>query len=283
MAGGLRNAVVFLALGAGIAVTLPLQPGRVQDPAPRADAAAFSPRFEVGIRRDTLYLRGHTISAAHEDALARAAARHFPGMQIDTRFLPLGMAPDWWRDATVALTASLASLRSARARLTRDSLRIRGIDDDAAAGLPLRSLDAALPDSVDRDVHVAGHDSSIDAKTLCERRFAAFDHGPIGFEESRVELSTSALPVLDRVIALANACRGASISITGHTDASGNEDRNRQLSLERARAVAGYLGRRGIEPGRMIVHGAGSSQPVADNATRYGRGRNRRIELGLSY
>jgi len=212
LTGRLRNVAVLLVLGGGIAATLPLQPGRVDHPIPAADPAAFAPRFEAGARRNTLFLAGHTISAAHEDVLLRTAARHFPGMAIDARFLPLGVAPEWWRDATVALTASLANLHSASATLTPAELRVSGFDDDT--DLPMQSLAAALPDSVDRRVRVAGHDSDVNARALCERRFAAFEHGPVGFEESRVELLTSALPVLDRVVALANACRGATISMT---------------------------------------------------------------------
>ena len=42
------------------------------------------------------------------------------------------------------------------------------------------------------------------------------------------------------------------------------------------------LSQRGIAAGRLQVEGAGSSLPIADNATRYGRGLNRRIEISLT-
>jgi outer membrane protein OmpA-like peptidoglycan-associated protein len=89
----------------------------------------------------------------------------------------------------------------------------------------------------------------------------------------------SAYPVLDRVIALADACRGSTLTITGHTDSTGNESWNQQLSLARAQAVATYLDSRGIAGDRLISVGAGSSLPIATNATRYGRGINRRIDI----
>jgi outer membrane protein OmpA-like peptidoglycan-associated protein len=81
------------------------------------------------------------------------------------------------------------------------------------------------------------------------------------------------------VVVLADACREATVTITGHTDSSGSENWNRQLSLARAGAVAAYLDARGIAKERLVITGAGSSLPVADNATRYGRSINRRIEI----
>ncbi len=62
---------------------------------------------------------------------------------------------------------------------------------------------------------------------------------------------------------------------------SGNEARNRQLSLARAQSVADYLVRNGVPASQLIVAGVGSSDPAADNATAYGRGLNRRIEFEL--
>ena len=47
--------------------------------------------------------------------------------------------------------------------------------------------------------------------------------------------------------------------------------------------VAAHLETRGIAEERMLVHGAGSSVPIADNATRYGRSLNRRIVIEFSY
>ncbi len=95
-------------------------------------------------------------------------------------------------------------------------------------------------------------------------------------------MRTSALPVLERVAAFADACRDTLVSITGHTDSSGDENYNRALSLARARTVADWLQNRGIEPARLEVAGAGSSLPIADNATRFGRSLNRRIDIGFS-
>lgn len=122
---------------------------------------------------------------------------------------------------------------------------------------------------------------AVNVAALCARAFANHDAGPVNFEESATTFRSSAVPVLQRIVALANACRNAAITITGHTDSSGDERWNVQLSLARAKAIADYLVEQGIAPERLIATGAGSSSPVADNTTRYGRGLNRRIEFAF--
>lgn len=119
------------------------------------------------------------------------------------------------------------------------------------------------------------------ADALCQRAMAAFRAGPVNFEESATTMLPSGEPVLDRVVALAATCRRSVIEITGHTDSSGNETRNLRLSVARAAAVADYLVRRGIPRHRIVATGVGSSEPIADNSRRYGRGLNRRIEIAL--
>ncbi len=119
------------------------------------------------------------------------------------------------------------------------------------------------------------------AAALCQRALAAFRAGPVNFEESKTAILPSGRPVLDRVVTLAATCRHSVVEVTGHTDSSGDEAENRRLSLARATAVADYLVRRGIPRHRIVVAGVGSSEPIADNARRYGRQLNRRIEIAL--
>ena len=197
---------------------------------------------------------------------------------------PFGPAPDWWIDATTELPAAMARLRLPTARLDRDSLVIRAFaDDPAAAQRDIDGLLRHLPPSFVTDVRIEAVTSTVDLRDLCEREFATFQNGPVNFVESATAMRPSAFPVLDRVVALADACRDARLSITGHTDSSGGEALNRELSLARAQAVAAWLARHGIDESRMLVVGAGSSAPVATNATRYGRSLNRRIEIDFFY
>ena len=65
----------------------------------------------------------------------------------------------------------------------------------------------------------------------------------------------------------------------GHTDSVGTSAYNQALSVRRAEAVKAYLVSKGIESNRVYTEGKGLTQPVADNATREGRSKNRRVEV----
>lgn len=72
------------------------------------------------------------------------------------------------------------------------------------------------------------------------------------------------------------------VLITGHTDSSGNPQRNRELSLKRAEAVRDWMREYGELPAScFIVEGQGDSRPVAINDTAEGRAQNRRVEITL--
>ena len=69
------------------------------------------------------------------------------------------------------------------------------------------------------------------------------------------------------------------IIAVGHTDSVGSDAYNQKLSVRRAEAVKAYLVSKGIEKNRVYTEGKGEKQPVADNKTKEGRAKNRRVEI----
>ena len=65
----------------------------------------------------------------------------------------------------------------------------------------------------------------------------------------------------------------------GHADATGSDAYNQRLSMRRAEAVKKFLVGKGVEANRIYTEGKGESAPVADNRTREGRAKNRRVEV----
>lgn len=85
----------------------------------------------------------------------------------------------------------------------------------------------------------------------------------------------------DRLDRAAEALKASDVrvEVAGHTDSIGTDAYNQGLSVRRAEAVRRYLIGKGIAAERLVVRGYGESQPIADNATREGRFKNRRVEL----
>jgi outer membrane protein OmpA-like peptidoglycan-associated protein len=72
------------------------------------------------------------------------------------------------------------------------------------------------------------------------------------------------------------------VDVYGHTDNTGSDDHNQDLSQRRAVAVATILANQGVDQRRFFIEGRGEDDPIASNATESGRSQNRRVEIQLS-
>ncbi|MFL1417722.1 OmpA family protein [Pseudomonas fildesensis] len=96
------------------------------------------------------------------------------------------------------------------------------------------------------------------------------------------DVETLNQPSTDIVERIGKALLGVGIErvrVDGHTDTSGKETYNQQLSLRRAKSVATVLSRVGVKEENIQLRGLGSSQPVAANDTATGRTENRRVSI----
>ncbi|MGZ8310669.1 MAG: OmpA family protein [Allosphingosinicella sp.] len=103
----------------------------------------------------------------------------------------------------------------------------------------------------------------------------------ITFAFDRYDIQPQFQPTLDQIGQTLSGYPQTMIDIYGHTDSTGTDSYNQTLSENRARAVAGYLSSRGVQPVRTATRGFGETQPVADNSTENGRGANRRVEIRI--
>ena len=72
------------------------------------------------------------------------------------------------------------------------------------------------------------------------------------------------------------------IQVEGHTDSTGSESYNMDLSTRRAEAVKNLLVQKGVDPSRILTMAFGESKPIASNETDYGRAQNRRVEIKVA-
>ena len=107
----------------------------------------------------------------------------------------------------------------------------------------------------------------------------------VNFDFDRAEIRSDAAVILDEAATLLSdalrECPSRSVSVEGHTDATGADDYNQTLSERRANAVMDYLADKGVHASRLSAKGLGESSPIAPNDTRDGRALNRRVELRL--
>ena len=86
---------------------------------------------------------------------------------------------------------------------------------------------------------------------------------------------------LDQVAGVLADYHSTYIDVYGHTDSTGSETYNQDLSERRARSVADYLEDRGVQSARVGTRGFGETQPIASNETDEGRATNRRVEIKI--
>lgn len=99
------------------------------------------------------------------------------------------------------------------------------------------------------------------------------------FDFDKSEVKPAGFAKLDRMLEDIKGAELEMMIIVGHTDSVGNEAYNDRLSLARAESVKAYLVSKGIDVKRVQAIGKGESEPVADNATREGRAKNRRVDV----
>jgi outer membrane protein OmpA-like peptidoglycan-associated protein len=99
------------------------------------------------------------------------------------------------------------------------------------------------------------------------------------FDTGKSSLKPEAEKSLNEVAQILAVYPKNKVLIEGHTDSRGNKNKNKALSLKRARSVQDFFISKNIAPDRMQINGLGSSKPVAGNKTEKGREQNRRVEI----
>ena len=101
----------------------------------------------------------------------------------------------------------------------------------------------------------------------------------VNFDIGKATLRPNSNKSLNELVEVMKLKKSLVIEIGGHTDNTGNSEKNLRLSEERAKTVRDYLIKHGIDAKRVIAKGYGDTKPIASNDTEEGRKRNRRTEI----
>ncbi|HJX30508.1 MAG TPA: OmpA family protein [Thermodesulfobacteriota bacterium] len=101
------------------------------------------------------------------------------------------------------------------------------------------------------------------------------------FDVNSAVIKPGGIDGLTKVADVLNRYPETTITVKGHTDSTGSEVYNQDLSEKRARSVADFLVGRGVDPVRVTSIGYGESLPIAGNDTEAGRLQNRRVEIEI--
>jgi OOP family OmpA-OmpF porin len=102
------------------------------------------------------------------------------------------------------------------------------------------------------------------------------------FDFDKSNIKPEAAKILDRLVSFMKENTARTVTLSGHTDSVGTEAYNQKLSERRVASVRDYVVKQGIDGKRISGQGFGESKPIADNKTKEGRSKNRRVEIKVN-
>jgi OOP family OmpA-OmpF porin len=140
----------------------------------------------------------------------------------------------------------------------------------------LAAAKAAAPAPAAAPAHAAAAPAAAPAPAVATKVTYAAD---AFFDFDKSVLKPEGKAKLDDLVSKVKDINLEVIIAVGHTDSVGSDAYNQKLSVRRSEAVKAYLVSKGIEKNRVYTEGKGEKQPVADNKTKEGRAKNRRVEI----
>lgn len=107
-----------------------------------------------------------------------------------------------------------------------------------------------------------------------------FESG-ILFDVDKATLKPASKENLAKLAEILNKYEDTNILLEGHTDNTGSDEYNLELSKKRSQSVSNYLAMNDVNPVRFTIMGYGESQPFATNDTPEGRQQNRRVDIAI--
>ncbi|WP_413772977.1 OmpA family protein [Acinetobacter sp. RF14B] len=209
------------------------------------------------------------------DILTRAYMTYGQPNVIDRIQIRQVTAPsDWSNTVTKVINEDLKRVKKGNLTIKGTDIRLTGkVDHSDEIHLTTAKFQGLTPENY--HLNTALSINQTEQKIID----AALKNRIIEFESGSAILATSSTQILDEMVVALNKAGAKKVRIIGHTDSSGDVNKNIILSQQRAETVKKYLIAKNIPEHSLSTEGLGASKPVADNATPEGRKKNRRIEF----
>lgn len=139
-----------------------------------------------------------------------------------------------------------------------------------------------MMDNQERDMRQALANSEAAAVRREGDLLAITLRGDVTFDHDSAVVRPGLYPEIDRIANVMMQYPDTYIRVEGHTDSTGSEEYNLELSARRAVAVKNLIIQKGVSPSRIETVTFGESRPIATNETEAGRQMNRRVEIKIA-
>lgn len=148
-----------------------------------------------------------------------------------------------------------------------------------AAGALIGNIWSNRMEKQKREMEAATRGTGVQISQTQDNRLKLEIPADVSFDTGRSDIKSNFRPVLERFAQTLSDNPAATVTIIGHTDATGDNAVNDPLSVDRAAHTRDYLSMRGVSPNRIMIDGRGEREPIASNDSDAGRARNRRVEI----
>jgi outer membrane protein OmpA-like peptidoglycan-associated protein len=267
------------ALLVGACATTPTTDPNVDQAAAAIDTLAQDPLAQQAASQDLVSAR-----ARLQDAQA-ALAQHKPLAEVDhlaylaQRHAEAGEA----RVEEAHARVDLASAQSERDRILLESRNRQAQNaQEAAYAARAQAAEAQSQAAAAQSQLAQSQQELADLKAQQTNRGMVVTLSDVLFDTNQATLKPGADLSLDHLATFMSGHPRTKVIIEGHTDSTGSDAYNDDLSQRRADAVARALVARGVDPADIRAIGRGKNYPVATNDTSAGRQQNRRVEIVFS-
>jgi outer membrane protein OmpA-like peptidoglycan-associated protein len=231
--------------------------------------------FKAGPSYDILWLAGRPIEQKRREAVMR----RFVVFAIVVVFVIASVSCAGWsrKEKGAAAGAGAGAVLGAAIGKASGNTAVGAILGAAIGG----AAGAYIGDYMDKQAAEIEQDlEGAKVERVGEGIKITFDSG-ILFDVNKAVLKEKSKTDLGNLAVILEKYPDTNILLEGHTDNTGTDEYNLELSKLRSQSVGNFLAAEGVNPTRFTIMGYGESQPIADNMTEEGRALNRRVEVAI--